>query len=231
MNHERFIEMLNLYIDRELVGAEIKEIEEAIASSPERQRIYAQYCKMERATQKLLAETAAPQPRVADLVAAAQSDVASVVDFEPAAPAVRPIWQTWGGAVAGLAAACFAFVAYFGTTSSINVGDSADSAHEGASAVITQSAPATLSTSDDEAYQTVFVLNQDEASPRVPGMKGVDDSFAWMTQLQFAPIDRTEIDAWKMEPATPLEVRRLNARWVSPEGLREEAMTAFQFQR
>jgi hypothetical protein len=229
MNHERFIEMLNLYIDRELVGAEIQEIEEAIASSPERQRIYAQYCKMERATQKLLAETEAPQPRVADLVAAAQSDVASVVDFQPAERAVRPIWRTWGGAVAGLAAACFAFVAYFGTTGSVNV-DGSESAREATIAPsIAQSA--SLTNRDDEAYQTVFVLNQDEASTRLPGMKGVDDSFAWMTQLQFAPIERTEIDAWKMEPATPLEVRSLNARWVSPEGLREEAMTAFQFQR
>lgn len=230
MNHERFIEMLNLYIDRELVGAEIQEIEEAIASSPERQRIYAQYCKMERATQKLLAETEAPQPRVADLVAAANSDVASVVDFEPAPKAVRPIWQTWGGAVAGLAAACFALVAYLGTTSTVEV-DNRAPASAPAIANASVAAPVSLISEDDETYQTVFVLNHDDqASDRLPGMKGVDDSFAWMTQLQFAPIERTEIDAWEMAPATPLEVRSLNARWVSPEDL-PQAMTAFQFQR
>ena len=224
MNHERFIEMLNLYIDRELVGAEIQEIEEAIASSPERQRIYAQYCKMERATQKLLAETDAPQPRVADLVAAAQSDAAGIVDFEPAPQAVRPIWQTWGGAVAGLAAACFAFVAYFGTPSDV-VEESG----------IAQSIPnptpvRTLNHVDEDPYQTVFVLNERDSAGRVPGMKAVDDSFAWMAQLQFAPIERTEIGAWEMAPATPLEVRSLNTRWVSPEDV-PQAMTAFQFQR
>jgi hypothetical protein len=224
MNHERFIEMLNLYTDRELVGAEIQEIEEAIASSPERQRIYAQYCKMERATQKLLAETDAPQPRVPDLVAAAQSDAAGIVDFEPAPQAVRPIWQTWGGAVAGLAAACFAFVAYFGTPSDV-VEESG----------IAQSIPhptpvRTLNHVDEDPYQTVFVLNERDSAGRVPGMKAVDDSFAWMAQLQFAPIERTEIDAWEMAPATPLEVRSLNTRWVSPEDV-PQAMTAFQFQR
>ncbi|MDA8528659.1 hypothetical protein N9K67_07660 [Opitutaceae bacterium] len=224
MNHERFIEMLNLYTDRELVGAEIQEIEEAIASSPERQRIYAQYCKMERATQKLLAETDAPQPRVADLVAAAQSDAAGIVDFEPAPQTVRPIWQTWGGAVAGLAAACFAFVAYFGTPSDV-VEESG----------IAQSIPhptpvRTLNHVDEDPYQTVFVLNERDSAGRVPGMKAVDDSFAWMAQLQFAPIERTEIDAWEMAPATPLEVRSLNTRWVSPEDV-PQAMTAFQFQR
>jgi hypothetical protein len=61
-------------------------------------------------------------------------------------------------------------------------------------------------------------------------MKAVDDSFAWMAQLQFAPIERTEIDAWEIAPATPLEVRSLNTRWVSPEDV-PQAMTAFQFQR
>ena len=224
MNHERFIEMLNLYIDRELVGAEIQKVEEAIASSPERQRIYAQYCKMERATQKLLAETEVAQPQVADLVAATQSDAASVIDFEPAPKTVRPIWQTWGGAVTGLAAACFAFVAYFGTNS--------ESISQSDRVADVKNAPAvrTLDQSDEDPYQTVFVLNQRDEKGRVPGMKAVDDSFAWMAQLQFAPIVRTEIDGWELQHSAPIEVRSLNARWISPGDL-PQAMTAFQFQR
>jgi hypothetical protein len=88
----------------------------------------------------------------------------------------------------------------------------------------------TLNHVDEDPYQTVFVLNERDSAGRVPGMKAVDDSFAWMAQLQFAPIERTEIDAWEMAPATPLEVRSLNTRWVSPEDV-PQAMTAFQFQR
>lgn len=222
MNDERFIEMLNLYIDRELVGEEIHEIEEAIASSPERQRIYAQYCQIERATQKLLTETDVPQPSIPNLVAAAESSTASVINFEPAAEA-RPIWKTWGGAVAGLAAACFAFVAYFGTTTPVS-----DDSFARVGTV--ESAPAiNLAQAEESNYQTVFVLNPENSNELLPGMRAVDDSFAWMTKLQFAPIERTEIDAWEMQPADPIEVRSLNARWISPEA--PQAMTAFQFQR
>ena len=221
MNDQRFIEMLNLYIDRELVGEQIREIEEAIATSPERQRIYAQYCQIERATQMLLTETDVPQPSISNLVAADQSGAASVVDFEPAAEA-RPIWKTWGGAMAGLAAACFAFVAYFGTPSSVN--------DDSIARVISESAPTVaIAQSEESDYQTVFVLNPENTNDLLPGMRAVDDSFAWMTQLQFAPIERTEIDGWEMQPAAPIEVRSLNARWISPE--EPQAMTALQFQR
>ena len=132
-----------------------------------------------------LTETDVPQPSISNLVAAAQSGAASVVDFEPAAEA-RPIWKTWGGAMAGLAAACFAFVAYFGTPSSVN--------DDSIARVISESAPTVaIAQSEESDYQTVFVLNPENTNDLLPGMRAVDDSFAWMTQLQFAPIERTEI--------------------------------------
>lgn len=228
MNDERFIEMLNLYIDRELAGEEIHEIEEAIASSPERQRIYAQYCRIERATQRLLTETEVPRPSIPALVAAAQTESGSVVDFPPATQA-KPIWQTWGGAVAGLAAACFAVVVYFSTVTSPSATDLTPSV------VSPPSASASLDTVESPVYQTVFVLDRDETNDRLPGMRAEGDSFAWMTQLQFAPIERTDLDGWEMQAAAPIEVRSLNARWVSPVAIEKEgapeAMTAFQFQR
>ena len=113
-------------------------------------------------------------------------------------------------------------MAYFGTPSSVN--------DDSIARVISESAPTVaIAQSEESDYQTVFVLNPENTNDLLPGMRAVDDSFAWMTQLQFAPIERTEIDGWEMQPAAPIEVRSLNARWISPE--EPQAMTALQFQR
>ncbi len=225
MNDERFIEMLNLYIDRELSGAEIDEIEEAIASSPERQKIYAQYCRIERATQHLLNETDVPQPRIAELIAAARSDD-NTVEFEPAPKAPKTRWLGWGTSVASLAAACLAIV-FIMQPADEPAGETAVAAPAVETAV-----PAFI---DDSAYQTVFVLDDDRSSDRLERMRPASDSFAWMNQLQFAPIERSQIDSWQMEASEPIEVRSLNPRWITPVGLDDtpgrEEMTAFQFQR
>ncbi|GAB5560095.1 MAG: hypothetical protein SynsKO_17420 [Synoicihabitans sp.] len=227
MNDERFIEMLNLYIDRELVGEEVNEIEEAIASSPERQRIYAQYCKMQQATAKLLAGTQVPQPHIDELVAAAESDSGSLVEFPAgAASRSRRASNGWNNALTGLAAACVALMVYVGVSK-----DDSDAPVAATAQPTPQVAPVIFvaDSADDAVYKTVFVLNQEGEDARLPGMRGVDDSFAWMTQLQFAPIERTELDSWEMKTADPIEVRSLKTQWISPD--MPQAMTAFQFQR
>ena len=56
MKDQRFIELLNLYIDRQISPDEAKELEGEIQASPLRQQTYRQYCKMHRAT-KLVYES------------------------------------------------------------------------------------------------------------------------------------------------------------------------------
>lgn len=227
MNNERFIEMLNLYIDRELSAEEVHEIEEAIAQSPERQKIYAQYCRIERATQHLLAETHVPKPSISDIVASARATT-NEVEFPQTNTVPKGRWLGWGTSVASLAAACVAVVFVLQKTT--------ESDHERPAPSYAQSTAQTSSPlADDSDYRTVFVLDTDQSSDRLDAMRPANDSFAWMNQLQFAPIERAEIDGWHMEAAEPIEVRSLNPRWISPVGLddspRREAMTAFQFQR
>lgn len=225
MNHERFIEMLNLYIDRELSAEEIHEVEEAIASSPERQKIYAQYCRIESATKKLLAETPIPQPDIDSLVATAQAN-GNELEFPAQTQARRFNWGAWGGGLVAAAAACVAVVFMVSGPASDN------KAPIGQFAAV-PAAPAVEA--DDMTFHTVFVLDATTDEKRLPGMRASSDSFAWMTQLQFAPIERNQIDDWQLQPAEPIEVRSLNPRWISPVGLDDspprEAVTAFQFQR
>jgi len=50
MKDHRFIELVNLYIDRQITAAETAELESEIQSNPRRRAVYRQYCQMHRAT-------------------------------------------------------------------------------------------------------------------------------------------------------------------------------------
>lgn len=50
MKDHRFIELLNLYIDRQITVAETAELEAEIQQSPARQAVYRQYCQIHSAT-------------------------------------------------------------------------------------------------------------------------------------------------------------------------------------
>ena len=56
MKDTRFIELVNLYVDRQISPAETAELEAEIQASPRRRKIYQQYCHMQRAT-KLVYES------------------------------------------------------------------------------------------------------------------------------------------------------------------------------
>ncbi len=50
MKDHRFIELLNLYIDRQITVAETAELEAEIQQRPDRQAVYRQYCQIHSAT-------------------------------------------------------------------------------------------------------------------------------------------------------------------------------------
>jgi len=50
MKDHRFIELLNLYIDRQITVAETAELEAEIQQNPKRQAVYRQYCQIHSAT-------------------------------------------------------------------------------------------------------------------------------------------------------------------------------------
>ncbi len=65
MTHEKFIELLNLYLDGELPLHETAVLEQEIAGNQERGRIYRQYCQMQNACGELaerFREEASPAP-------------------------------------------------------------------------------------------------------------------------------------------------------------------------
>ena len=87
MTDQEFIELLNLYVDREITAADAARLESAVLASPRRRSIYDQYCKMQKACTML-----------SDQYAESGVDVESVV-FATSG------WRA-GPLLMGLAAAC-----------------------------------------------------------------------------------------------------------------------------
>ena len=58
MNEREFIELLNLYVDREIGANDALRLEAEVTANPERRRIYDQYCRMQKACSMLTSELA-----------------------------------------------------------------------------------------------------------------------------------------------------------------------------
>ncbi|HEY5080167.1 MAG TPA: zf-HC2 domain-containing protein [Opitutaceae bacterium] len=88
MTDQEFIELLNLYVDREISASDAARLEAAVLESPRRRSIYDQYCKMQKACRLL-----------SDRCTESEADAESIVFPAPSG------WRA-GPLLMGLAAAC-----------------------------------------------------------------------------------------------------------------------------
>lgn len=100
MKDSRFIELLNLYIDRQISAAETAELEAELQAHPRRQAVYRQYCQMHRATMLVGERFQAGAPQNPT------SDRATHLRIASQQSRARARWAYWGGGLA--AAACLA---------------------------------------------------------------------------------------------------------------------------
>lgn len=102
MKDNRFIDLVNLYIDRQITAAETAELEAEIQSNPRHRAIYRQYCQMHRATTLVYESFRADAPAQQAATPAGEGTIAR---FE------RDRRTHWGYYAGGLAAAaCLALV-------------------------------------------------------------------------------------------------------------------------
>eukprot|EP01035_Chromulina_nebulosa_P015261 gene15261-20220_t len=100
MKDSEFIELLNLYLDHEITAADAARLEAEVQASPDRRKVYLQYCRMQKACTVLAKD-------FAEKSAAAEAEGRKIVAFEPQ----RSPWATGLWAAGGLAAAaCVALV-------------------------------------------------------------------------------------------------------------------------
>jgi hypothetical protein len=107
MKDSRFIELLNLYVDREIAPEDAAALEAEVHRSAARRQLYEQYCRMDRGCTVLLAQNpAAPAPKLAAALAAADR---KVVEF-PEHTGGRSKLVLFGGLMAAAAAVAIVFV-------------------------------------------------------------------------------------------------------------------------
>lgn len=103
MKENRFIELLNLYIDRQITAEETAELEAELQSNAKRQAVYRQYCQIHTATKQVYASFRAS---ASDNPAGDSSQTGVIELFESRRR--RTNWAYYAGGIA--AAACLAIV-------------------------------------------------------------------------------------------------------------------------
>jgi hypothetical protein len=105
MKDQRFLELVNLYIDRQISAAETAELEAEIQSSPRRRAVYKQYCQMHRATTMVYESFRAG---AADQQPVPTANKGTIAQFESERRSRRSPWTYYAGGLA--AAACLGLV-------------------------------------------------------------------------------------------------------------------------
>ncbi|MFT3870014.1 MAG: hypothetical protein QM715_16325 [Nibricoccus sp.] len=108
MKDNRFIELLNLYVDQQLTAAEATELETEIQRVPDRRRTYQQYCRMQKACTQLFEQDRQAAPSTSKFSRALADADRKVIAF----PEPRRVWLQRGLYATGVAAmaACVALV-------------------------------------------------------------------------------------------------------------------------
>ena len=134
MKDARFIELVNLYIDRQISSAETAELEAEIRDHPRHRQVYQQYCKLHRAT-KLVYESFRAN---AEQPAGNRPLPGTIARFQH-----RPR-NRWVYAAGGLAAAaCFTLILFrAGTFGGTKTGAVADAGAPAPAALVASALPA-----------------------------------------------------------------------------------------
>jgi len=225
MNDGEFIELLNLYVDKEISPEDALRLEAEVAASPERRRVYDQYCRMQRACSILAEEFAAK--------AAARPESFAEEARAPLAPSLAPY-------LVGLAAAaCLVAVLVVrerGTgpvTAPPAVAAEGSAGRPAANAVEPAPAPEPMtavfsariaaSPAESSGSRTLFAV-EDAAASQLPQLN-------WIEEIRMPPL-RAAADAGLVIRARPELVAPVpNTVPGGREAEKPAEMAAFRFQR
>jgi len=215
MKESEFIELLNLYVDHEISVEDSARLEAEVAKSPARRKTYREYCMMHKACDVLAAHYRDPSTQT----------LSFMVEREPAAG-----WGWGAGLVTGglLAAACLALVFVVHMHQAVQTGASvADRPMPAVAATdlpnFRRAVPAHFATVE---LQPVANIN-DWSNP---GAVVPNDSFAWMNNVELAPIQRTTLNTFQVAPLL-LSNGPSATQVTAPAEDTQIERAAFQFQR
>jgi hypothetical protein len=219
MTDQEFIELLNLYVDREIGSEDAARLESAVLASPRRRSIYQQYCRIQKACTML-----------SDQYAESGADPETAVFPEPRGWRMGPL-------VAGLAAACL--VAVLGLRfRSLTAGEGAPQVAAEPAAALTVSDGLDSGRGTD-AMQPVFLARV--AAPQAAG--GASSVFAnsdearqpdqlnWIGGIHLAPVVFAANPDSLLNPRPDLKSSVLSDLQDSRDPQQPAEMAAFRFQR
>jgi len=216
MNDKEFIELLNLYVDREISAEDAVRLEKVVATNARRREIHDQYCRIQKACSMLSEET---------LDMSSVRTTATVIAF----PAQSP-WR-FGPVIAGLAAMAACTVAIVGVRnhSGFAANDTVRS--------VTVSSPAAL-TADSIAMKPVLSVRfPSDVAPR--GARLLTDldpqstvaQLNWIGDIHLAPVAPSAAADFLLNPKTDLKAGAMTDVQTSRDAQEPAEMTAFRFQR
>ncbi len=227
MTHNKFTELLNLYLDHEISLEDAAKLEAEIQQDPQRREIYRQYCRMQKGC-TLMAESFGHQ---------SESVTPRKISFDPVRT-VNP-FATWATGVGIAAAAGFAMVLMSNNPSETLVGEIATVQPAQPAALVASSNPepaeALYSMPEFDRPQTelhtvftpTLVNTAPDQTARSLYVNEQSERFDWMDRVDFnTPQD--EDFSFQVRPAVANGQRTFQSQ--RPMEGRVE-MTAFQFQR
>jgi hypothetical protein len=219
MKDSEFIELLNLYLDHEISSAESARLEAEVTRSPERRRLYRQYCRMQKACVEL-AERSREEAPTQDVLAAA---------FTP-----RSAWAGMAGLwTTGLMAAA-AGIAIIAISHRSAVAPAPSGPSVAQSAPVAPANPAREAAPASDDFHPVFfapsmALNGASSKPgSMFNSAGQNGQFAWMDRVQIAPIQLTPNGSVFVDPKPQLKLDS-SANGDRTQGQDAAEETAFQF--
>ena len=221
MKDTRFIELVNLYVDRQISPEETAELEAEIRANPRHRQVYQQYCKMHHAT-KLVYESFRAN---AEQPAGNRIQTGSIERFE------RRQRNRWYYALGGLAAAaCLAFVLVrtgsIGNTTAQTLAVSAEKASVIAAAAIAPDAE--QRTPSTQPSFSKLTREQPDYAAVLASMRQ-DEQRAYMLGQTVRGTSLFDDGVFDGRQVLPLNARR--ATQPKRTDSRNAEFTAFQFQR
>lgn len=244
MKDQRFIELLNLYLDQQISEFEAAELEAEVTKNPERRRTYNQYCRLQRACAMLgegAREQAAGKEKFLRSLQAAEKKIAR--------PRNRPLWRStyaYAGAFGATAmAACVALMMSIGgrqapAISTVVSADRPDVARVEARASTAHSEPvfavslASMPRNEVEPQPALSAAGLSVArNARELEIAANDrEALEWMQRVELLPVQRIDLEEPVFETNHPTlhpDNRVFRSRRSLQTGNAE--FTAFQFQR
>ncbi|HXC01081.1 MAG TPA: hypothetical protein VNU49_00410 [Opitutaceae bacterium] len=222
MKESRFIELINLYIDRQIGPEEAAELEAEIARSPSHRRTYLQYCRMHRACTMLFENFHAPATSLNQALGQAER---KVTEFP--ARGYRLARISLGVGLA--AAACIAFMLVNRPAST-----SAPAASPGVNEVAQVNVPAEAfhlaAVARPADFKTVMTVNKFSLANNPAASDAQRAAFDWMRQIELSPMPAVDNNDNVFVPQTAALSSDLRFSHAHPDDQPAAEMASFQFQ-